>query len=97
LTSLSPGKTECTYEGDWGRLIVELTPEDGANLYDAARGAYKDASDITGTWDGAFNSAQNHRAFVWKGAVTAMFTMFLNEAEQLDAAESLAKALVAKL
>ncbi|HEV8698042.1 MAG TPA: hypothetical protein VGQ89_10155 [Candidatus Limnocylindrales bacterium] len=38
-TSLSPGHTECRYEGEFGGIIVALTPEDGANLYDAARGA----------------------------------------------------------
>ncbi|NJD28213.1 MAG: hypothetical protein FIA92_07935 [Chloroflexi bacterium] len=96
-TSLSPGRTECTYGGDWGRVIVQLTPEDGANLYDAARGSYGDASDITGPWDGAFNSNQNKRAFVWKGAVTAMFTMFPVGMAQYDFADALANAAVAKL
>jgi len=96
-TTLSPGQTECTYRGDFGQVIVELTPEDGANLYDAARGAYSDASDITGSWDGAFNSQENNRAFVWKGNVTAMFTMFLTDGEQLPVATELAKQVVAKL
>jgi hypothetical protein len=72
-TSLSPGHTECRYTGDWGGLIVNLTPEDGANLYRAARGSYADASDreVAGA-DGAFWSAQNKRGFFWKGAVTVM-------------------------
>lgn len=96
-TSLSPGQSECTYEGDYGKIVVELTPEDGANEYDAARGAYKDASDITGPWDGAFNSKEHNRAFVWKGNVTATFTMFLNDLEQLPVATELAKAVVSKL
>jgi hypothetical protein len=96
-TSLSPGRTECTYAGDWGRVIISLTPEDGANLYDAARGSYDDAADITGPWDGAFNSNQNKRAFVWKGAVTAMFTMFPVGMTQAEFAEALANAAIAKL
>ena len=97
-TSLSPGHSDCTYEGDFGRILVALTPEDGANLYDAARGSYKDASDITGTWDGAFNSEKNNRAFVWKGNVTVMFTMFLNgDLEQLPVATELARQVVGKL
>jgi hypothetical protein len=96
-TTLSPGQTECTYTGAFGKVIVELTPEDGANLYDAARGAYDDASDITGSWDGAFNSKEHNRAFVWKGNVTAMFTMFLTDGEQLPVATELAKRVVAKL
>jgi hypothetical protein len=78
-TVLSPGRTECTYEGDFGRVIVELTPEDGANLYDAAIGAYKGAELIDGLGDGAFWSDKNHRAFVWQGAVTLMFTIFTSE------------------
>jgi hypothetical protein len=96
-TTLSPGHSTCTYEGAFGRVLVDLTPEDGENLYDAARGAYKDASDITGIGDGAFNSVDNHRAFVWKGNVTVMFTMFLNDAEQLPVATQLAKQVVGKL
>lgn len=96
-TTLSPGRTECTYEGDWGRVIVELTPEDGANLYDAARGSYDDAVDITGVGDGAFNSDGNRRAFVWQGSVAVMFTLFPAEGDQYDIAEALAKAVVAKL
>jgi hypothetical protein len=73
-TALSPGHTECDYEGDWGRIVVSLTPEDGANLFDAARGSYADASDrdIAGA-DGAFWSEDQGRGFFWKGAVTAMF------------------------
>ena len=96
-TSLSPGRTRCTYQGDWGRLIVELTPEDGVNLYDAARGSYKDASDITGIGDGAFNSNGENRAFVVKGPVAVMLTIFVGGKEQLDVATSLATAVVAKL
>ena len=77
-TTLSPGKSECTYQGDFGRIIVELTPEDGANLYDAAVGAYHDAALIDGLGDGAFYSADNNRAFIWKDRVTLMLTIFLN-------------------
>jgi hypothetical protein len=84
-TVLSPGHSECTYEGDFGRLIVSLTPEDGENLYDAAAGAYKDAVMMDGVGDGAFYSADNNRAFAWKGNVTIMFTIFVNG--DLDAAE----------
>lgn len=72
-TSLSPGRTECEYSGEWGGVIVSLTPEDGANLYDAARGSYGDASDreVAGA-DGAFWSESQKRGFFWKGAVTVM-------------------------
>jgi hypothetical protein len=84
-TTLSPGHSKCTYEGDFGRILVDLTPEDGANLYDAAAGAYKDAAPIPGIGDGAFYSADNDRAFVWKGSVAIMFTIFVNG--ELDPAD----------
>jgi len=52
-----------------------------------------------GGWDGAFNSNKNNRAFVWKGAVTTMFTLFLTDPalEQYDVAEQLGKAMIEKL
>lgn len=86
-TVLSPGHTECDYTGEWGGVIVSLTPEDGANLYDAARGAYDDASDrvITGS-DGAFWSDDNGRGFFWKGAVAVMMQVgFLADGGDRDA------------
>jgi hypothetical protein len=101
-TSLSPGRNECTYaageNGSGGRVIVSLTPEDGANLYDAARGSYADAVDITGTsGDGAFFSKQEKRAFVWKGAVAVLLTVFPNGQWTYDMAEDFAAVILAKL
>jgi hypothetical protein len=96
--SLSPGSSLCKYTGDFGQVEVALVPEDGANLYDAARGSYEDASDMTGIGDGAFNSNAHHRAFVWKGHVSVMLTMFLmGTAEQLPVATNLARQVVVKL
>jgi hypothetical protein len=86
-TVLSPGHTECDYTGEWGGVIVSLTPEDGANLYDAARGSYDDASDreVTGA-DGAFWSEDNGRGFFWKGAVAVMLQVgFLADGGDRDA------------
>ena len=74
-TVLSPGHSECTYAGDFGRLIVALTPEDGANLYDAAYGAYKNLEVIPGVGDGAFWSQKERRGFVWQDRVAVMFTI----------------------
>ena len=98
-TSLSPGQSECTYEWEGGRVIVQLTPEDGANLYDAARGSYADATDIANHGgDGAFFSEENNRTFFWKGAVAVMLTHFLNDPEQVRPfAEALGKAAIAKV
>lgn len=99
-TSLSPGHTECDYTGDWGGVVVSLTPEDGANLYDAARGSYDDASDreVTGA-DGAFWSEDNGRGFFWKGAVAVMLQIgFLADGGDRDAiVTSLGQAAIDKV
>jgi hypothetical protein len=97
-TVLSPGHTECRYEGDFGRLIVSLTPEDGANLYDAAHGAYDDLQEL-GLGDGSFYSDGTNRAFVWQDRVTAMFSIHPTD-QSVDSkviAEALSAALLAKL
>ena len=98
-TVLSPGRTECTYEGEFGRLIVELTPEDGANLYDAAYGAYDGLEAIPGLGDGAFWSDKNHRGFVWQDRVTVMFTVFPagSELTGMELTESLGSLMLEKL
>jgi hypothetical protein len=97
-TVLSPGRTECAYEGEFGAILVDLTPDDGENLYDAAEGAYKDAAVMPGIGDGAFNSDDNNRAFIWKDKVTVMLTMFVADPlTQVDVATDLGKAIVEKL
>ena len=98
-TTLSPNHSECTYQGDFGRLIVSLTPEDGANLYDAAYGAYDGLEPITGLGDGAFWSDENSRGFVWQDRVTAMFTIFPGTTDLggLEITKALGAAMIAKL
>lgn len=98
-TVLSPNHSECTYEGEYGRLIVALTPEDGANLYDAAYGAYDGLTVIPGLGDGAFWSDKNHRGFVWQDKVAVMFTIFPNggEFDPMDMTKTLGAAMLAKL
>ena len=99
---LSPGHTSCLYNSDtWGGVSIELTPEDGVNLYDAARDAYDDASDmvVVGS-DGAFWSAETGRAFVSKGPVTAMLQIGFLSVENPDRAaifQALADSIIAKL
>jgi hypothetical protein len=99
-TSLSPGHTECRYTGDWGGLVVNLTPEDGANLYDAARGSYADASDreVAGA-DGAFWSGDQGRGFFWKGAVTVMlqFSHITTGADAAGAVTAIGQAAMDKV
>lgn len=94
-TVLSPGRSVCRYTGDWGGLVVELIPEDGVNLYDAARRAYEDASDLeTGGADSAFWSASTKRGFFWKSTVTVMLQIshLTGGAEFAAATEALGQA-----
>jgi hypothetical protein len=96
-TVLDEHGTECTYEGDFGRVIVDLTPTDGADLYDAAVGAYDGAELYEGIGDGAFWSEKNNRAFFWKGSVNVMLTIFLNDADPAATAESLGTLAIGKV
>ena len=96
-TVLDEHRTECTYEGDFGRIIVDLTPTDGANLYDAAVGAYDGAELYEGIGDGAFWSDKNNRAFFWKGSVNVMLTIFLNDADPVSTAEALGTLAIGKV
>jgi hypothetical protein len=94
-TSLSPGHTDCRYQGEWGGLSVSLTPEDGANLYDAARGSYADAADLeVAGAESAFWSADQKRGFFWKDAVTVMlqFSHITTGADIADATAAIGQA-----
>ncbi|HET6380644.1 MAG TPA: hypothetical protein VFH63_06360, partial [candidate division Zixibacteria bacterium] len=90
-TVLDPNKTDCRYADEWGGLVVSLTPTDGANLYDAARGSYTDAKDleIAGA-DSAFWSADTNRGFFWKGSVTVMLQLTHTAAGGIDWEEATA-------
>ena len=96
-TVLDEHRSVCTYEGDFGRVIVELTPTDGANLYDAAIGVYDGAELYDGIGDGAFWSDKNNRAFFWKGSVNVMLTIFLNDADPVSTAEALGTLAIGKV
>jgi hypothetical protein len=96
-TVLDEAASNCTYEGEFGRIIVGLTPTDGANLYDAAIGAYDGAVLYEGIGDGAFWSDKNNRAFFWKGSVNVMLTIFLNDLDPVDTAEELGTLAIGKV
>jgi len=96
-TVLDEARTVCTCQGDNGRIVVDLTPTDGANLYDAAIGAYDGAVLYEGIGDGAFWSDKYHRAFFWKGSVNVMLTVFLNDLDPIDAAEDLGALAIGKV
>ena len=101
-TVLDPAENECRYQDEaWGGVIVRVTPTDGANLYDAARGAYADASDlvIVGS-DGAFWSDETKRGFVWVDPVSAMIQIgfvSVESPEWGDVAEQLLTSIAEKI
>jgi hypothetical protein len=101
-TVLDAAENECRYQDEaWGGVIVRVTPTDGANLYDAARGAYADASDlvIVGS-DGAFWSDDTKRGFVWVDPVSAMIQIgfvSVESPEWGDIAEQLLTSIVEKV
>jgi hypothetical protein len=101
-TVLDAAENECNYQDEaWGGVIIRVTPTDGANLYDAARGAYDDASDlvITGS-DGAFWSDGTKRGFVWVDPVSAMIQIGFvaqDAGEWGDIAEQLLNSIAEKI
>jgi hypothetical protein len=99
-TVLDPAGTECRYMDEaWGGVIVDLTPTDGENLYDAAVGAYDDA-ELLDIGDGAFWSADTTRGFVWKGRVTTMIQIGfvgIDSAEWGGVAEELMTAVAGRV
>jgi hypothetical protein len=98
-TVLSPGHSNCAYEGDYGRVLVSLTPEDGANLYDAAYGAYDGLEVIPGLGDGAFWAADTNRGFIWQDRVAVMLSVYPVERDAADAdlIKALGTAIIGKL
>jgi hypothetical protein len=68
-TSLDPAANECTYRGDWGGLIVHVTPTDGPNVFDALVKAYGDTSEAVDVADGGLWFEANDRGYFLKGVV----------------------------
>jgi hypothetical protein len=68
-TVLDPAATECRYEGDWGGLVVSLTPTDGVNTFDAVESAFGEDAEALEMGDGALWFEDNDRGYFLKGAV----------------------------
>jgi hypothetical protein len=66
-TVLDPASTDCHYTGDWGGLVVALTPTDGVNVFDAVVGS-RETEDL-GLGDGAVWSEDESRGFFLAGPV----------------------------
>ena len=64
---------ECRYNSDWGGLIVDVTPTDGVNTYDAVLDVFgEDAESIDGIGDGALWFEDNDRGYFIKGSVMVL-------------------------
>ncbi len=68
-TVLDPAVNECAYDGEWGGLIVNVTPTDGANVYDALVDVYGDEAEALEIGDGALWFDKNNRGYFFKGSV----------------------------
>jgi hypothetical protein len=68
-TVLDPAATECRYQGDWGGLVVSLTPADGVNVFDALVSSFGDEAETLEIGDGALWFADDDRGYFLQGPV----------------------------
>jgi hypothetical protein len=68
-TVLDPAATECRYQGDWGGLVVSLTPADGVNVFDALVSSFGDEAEALEIGDGALWFGENDRGYFLSGPV----------------------------
>jgi hypothetical protein len=101
-TILDPAANECRYDSDWGGLIVDVTPTDGVNVFDAVDHAFgDDAEALDGIGDGALWFENNDRGYFLKGSVMVLL-QFTHIAEGdfdsfRDPTVALGEAAVAKI
>jgi len=73
---LDPHSNQCRYTGDWGGLIVRVTPTDGVNTYDAVADVFgEDAEAIDGIGDGALWFEDNNRGYFISGSVMVLLQL----------------------
>jgi hypothetical protein len=93
---LAPNYNECVYQGDYGRIVVQLNPDNGDDVFDAAKGVADDAKDIGGIGDGVFWTEQNRSLYAVKGKVNVLLRMGVGGDEEAVATE-LARRAIARL
>ncbi len=67
-----PAANECRYRGDWGGLVVNATPTDGVNVFDALVSVYGDSAEAVDVYDGALWFQDNDRGYFLKGPVMVL-------------------------
>lgn len=71
-TVLDPTTNECRYDGDWGGLVVRVTPANGKNTFDAVNKTFGDDAEAIQMGDGALWFEENDRGYFLKGAVMVL-------------------------
>jgi hypothetical protein len=99
-TVLDPAVNECRYENqEWGGLIVNVTPTDGVNVFDALTKTYGDSAEELSIGDGAYWFEDNDRGYFLQGSVMAFlqFTFIADGTPFREPTITLGEGLVAKI
>jgi len=99
-TVLDAAVNECRYDDqDWGGLVVNVTPADGVNVFDALSSAYGDTAEAVSVGDGGFWFENNDRGYFLKGSVMAFlqFTFIADGTPFREPTITLGEALVERI
>jgi hypothetical protein len=99
-TTLDPVANECRYEGqDWGSLVVQATPTNGAKTYATVVKVYGDTGEALDVGDGGYWFESSDRGYFLKGSVMVIvqFVFIAGGTKFREPSISLGKALVAKV
>ena len=100
-TVLDPARNKCRYDDDWGGLVIDVTPTDGVNAFDAVADTFGDDAEELSIGDGALWFADNNRGYFLNGSVMVLlqFTHLTDSdsAPRRDLTVALGEAALAKL
>jgi hypothetical protein len=72
-TVLDPAANQCRYDDpDWGGLVVDVTPADGAKTFNAVNKVYGDDAEQLTVGDGALWFEDQDRGYFLKGSVLVL-------------------------
>jgi len=98
-TTIDPAANVCTYDGDWGKLIVNATPTAGTSTFNALAKVYGEDAEALDVGDGGYWFEDNDRGYFLKGSVM-VFMQFVFIADGTKFREptiTLGEGLVAKI
>jgi len=99
-TVLDPAVNECRYTDEtWGGLVVNVTPTDGVNTFDAVESAFGEDAEALDIGDGALWFEDNDRGYFLKGSVMVLlqFTFIVDGTPFRDPTIALGEAAVARI